>query len=132
MVAARSVEARAATWALGVIRCELTSGHGPCRGENLPEVCMSIARQPTPSLRATRPDTPANLDAVIAKCLQKDRKKRYSNVAELAMALAPFAPKRAKVLVDRISRVIESAGLSESASAPPPSSSPASARSGPA
>jgi eukaryotic-like serine/threonine-protein kinase len=132
MVSARSVDARTDIWALGVILYELISGRGPFHGENLPEVCMSIARQPTPSLRATRPETPANLDAVIAKCLQKDRKKRYSNVAELAMALAPFAPKRAKVLVDRISRVIESAGLSERALALPPSSNPASARSGPA
>jgi eukaryotic-like serine/threonine-protein kinase len=132
MVSARSVDARTDIWALGVILYELISGRGPFTGENLPEVCMSIARQPTPSLRATRPDTPPNLDAVIAKCLQKDRKKRYSNVAELAVALAPFAPKRAKVLVDRISRVIESAGLSESALALPPSSNPASARSGPA
>jgi eukaryotic-like serine/threonine-protein kinase len=124
MVSARSVDARTDIWSLGVILYELMSGKGPFRGENLPEVCMSIASQRTPPLRATRPETPANLDAVIAKCLQKDRKNRYSNVAELAVALLPFAPKRARVLVDRVSRVIESAGLSESALALPPSSNP--------
>ena len=132
MVSARSVDARTDIWAMGVILYELISGSGPFRGENYPEVCMSIASQPTPLLRTTLPDTPASLDAVIAKCLQKDRKKRYSNVAELAVALAPFAPKRAKALVDRISRVVQAAGLSDSALALPPSSNPASVPSGPA
>jgi serine/threonine-protein kinase len=121
MLSARSVDARTDIWSMGVILYELISGRGPFRGENLPEVCMSIASHPTPSLRATRPDMPANLDAVIAKCLQKDRKRRYSNVAELAVALAPFAPKRARASVDRISRVIRSAGLADSVASPPSS-----------
>ena len=69
-------------------------------------------------------DAPAGLDAVIARCLEKDRKKRYANVAELAVALAPFAPKRARASVGRISRVIQGAGLSDSPMALPPSSDP--------
>jgi serine/threonine-protein kinase len=132
MLSARSVDARADIWSMGVILYELISGRAPFRGENLPEVCMSIASQPTPPLRGTLPETPASLDVVLAKCLQKDRKKRYSNVAELAVALAPFAPKRARASVDRISRVIQSAGLSDSAWGLPPSSNPPSAPSEPA
>ena len=132
MVSARSVDARTDIWSMGVILYELISGRGAFRGENYPEVCMNVASQPAPLLRATVPDTPADLDAVIARCLQKDRKKRYANVAELAVALAPFAPKRARASVARISRVIEGAGLSDSALAQPPSSDPSEARPGPA
>jgi serine/threonine protein kinase len=132
MVSARSVDARTDIWSLGVILYELISGRGAFRGETYPEVCMSVASQPAPQLRATVPDVPAGLDAVIARCLQKDRKKRYSNVAELAVALSPFAPKRARASVARISRVIEGAGLSESALALPASSNPSDAKSGPA
>jgi hypothetical protein len=43
-------------------------------------------------------------------------------VAELAVALAPFAPKRTRALVERIVRVIQAAGMSASAIALPPSS----------
>ena len=132
MVSARSVDARTDIWSMGVILYELISGRAPFRGENLPEVCLSIASQPTPPLRPTRPDAPANLDAVIAKCLQKDRKKRYANVAELAVALGPFAPKHARALIGRISRVVQGSGLQDSALASPPSSNPSGEPSSPA
>ena len=132
MVSARSVDSRTDIWSMGVILYELISGQGAFRGENYPEVCMSVASQPAPLLRKTLPDTPASLDAVIARCLQKDRKQRYANVAELAAALAPFAPKRARASVGRVFRVIASAGLSGSATALPPSSDPSAVPSGPA
>ena len=57
---------------------------------------------------------------------------RYANVAELAAALAPFAPKRARGSVGRIARVIESGGRSDSPMALPPSSNPSAEPSGPA
>jgi serine/threonine protein kinase len=126
MVSARSVDARTDIWSLGIILYELISGRTPFCGANLPEVCISIASKPTPPLRPTRPDAPAQLDAVLARCLQKDRKKRYSNVAELAVDLAPFAPKRAQALVRRIARVVQSTGSAEGGIAIPPSSNPSS------
>jgi serine/threonine-protein kinase len=124
MRSARSVDARSDIWAIGVILYELLAGRLPFRGETLPEVCMSISTQPTPSIRAVRPDVPPGLEMVIATCLKKDRRDRYSNVAELGVALAPFGPRRARALAERISRVIMSAGLSTSALALPPSSDP--------
>ena len=61
---------------------------------------------------------PPGLEAVVSKCLEKDPRQRYPNVAELAAALAPFAPKRAQGAVDRIAGIIESAGLSAAAPSP--------------
>jgi hypothetical protein len=134
MQSARDVDATTDIWALGVILYELLSGRVPFNGDTLPEVCLKIAMQPPPPLRTVRPDAPAELEAVIMKCLEKDRSKRYRNVAELARALFPFGPRRARASVDRISRVIQNAGLSASAVALPPSSSsesvPASSPSG--
>ena len=76
---------------------------------------------PTPSLRAIRPDVPPGLDAVVFRCLEKDRQRRYRNIAELAVALVEFAPKRARALVERVAGTIEAAGLSAGVTAIPPS-----------
>jgi serine/threonine-protein kinase len=52
----------------------------------------------------------------------KDRGKRFQTVGELAIALLPFAPKRSKASVERISGVLMAAGLAGSAVVLPPSS----------
>jgi hypothetical protein len=46
-------------------------------------------RPPVP-IRDVRPDVPDGLARAIATCLEKDRAKRYRDVAELARAIAPF------------------------------------------
>jgi serine/threonine-protein kinase len=55
---------------------------------------------------------PAGLQGVIDRCLQKEAARRYSDVAELARALAPFGPPRSDVSVERIEHVL---GLSHEA-----------------
>ncbi len=122
MRSSRGVDVRTDIWALGVILYELLAGNVPFNGDTLAELCVKIATMPSPPLRNRLPDAPLALQEVLEKCMEKDRAKRYSSVAELAVALAPFAPKRARASVERITRVIQVAGLSASALALPPSS----------
>jgi serine/threonine-protein kinase len=68
-----------------------------------------VTKRSPPSLRALRPDVPPPLEAAIAKCLQKDRTKRYATVGELSLALAPFGTERVQLSVDRIAQVGRSA-----------------------
>jgi serine/threonine-protein kinase len=106
----KMVDARTDLWALGVILHELLAGDPPFRAAGFAELILRISRDPPHPIESRRPDVPAGLAAVIARCLEKDRAKRYATVAELAEALKPFAPERAKPSVDRVSRVIKAAG----------------------
>jgi serine/threonine-protein kinase len=49
------------------------------------------------------------------RCLEKDPKARFPSIAELAIAIAPFGPKRCRVIVERITKLLVRAGLSASA-----------------
>jgi eukaryotic-like serine/threonine-protein kinase len=125
MRSSRDVDAQTDIWALGVILFELMSGRPAFQAETVTELAIKVANERTPSVRGFRPDVPSALEAILFKCLEKDRRRRYRNVAELAVALLEFAPKRAKASVERIAGIVQAAGLSASALELPPSPQPA-------
>src|SRR5260221_4163767 len=103
----RNVDARTDVWALGVILYELLTARVPFDGDEIPELYMKISCGPAPPLG--RRDVPDGLEAVIRRCLEKSREKRYKNVAELAKALAPFGPKRAVDAAERVRKIDQAA-----------------------
>src|SRR5690606_41265218 len=89
-------------------------GEAPDEGQPLPEVCAQILPTAPRPIRAVRGAVPPELESVVARCLHKEREQRYGSVAELAVALGPFAPQRALVSVERVSRVLNRQGAEPS------------------
>ena len=79
--------------ALGVILYECLTGKPPYGGDSLEEVLRAIvAGNPAPP-STRRSDVPQSLDAVVRRALNSDPKRRFASVAELGLALYPFASK---------------------------------------
>ena len=71
----------------------------------MPDVFARILEHPQDSLATRRDDLPPAIQLVVDRCLEKDRTKRYANVAELAAALAPFGDKAARASAERVGRI---------------------------
>jgi serine/threonine-protein kinase len=84
---ARDVDARCDIWALGVILFELLTGKRPFESENAPEVLRAILEADPPRVRDMRPEVPPQIEAIVMRCLQKDRDARFGAVKELVLAL---------------------------------------------
>jgi len=112
MQSSKNVDARTDLWSLGVILFELVTGKVPFDGETITELVLRVAHEAPPSLLQLRADVPAGLEAVVLRCLEKDRNRRYLNVADLAVALGEFGPRRGRASVERVSRVMHEAELS--------------------
>ncbi|HET9934349.1 MAG TPA: protein kinase [Polyangiaceae bacterium] len=109
MRSARDVDARADIWSLGVILFELVGGRPPYLGDSIPELVQSMMEAP-PSLRALRGELPLALEAVVARCLERDPSDRFADVASLGAALVEFAPDL-RMHVTRAQRLLGSAPL---------------------
>ncbi|MGO8996688.1 MAG: serine/threonine-protein kinase [Polyangiaceae bacterium] len=116
MRASRQVDSRSDTWSLGVCLYELLTARTPFEGATYPELCSMVLNEPPSPMPS---DIPRGLTRVIVRCLQKDPRRRYADVAELALALeefasAPGAAARIRAVLDAPRPQLESLHASES------------------
>ena len=106
MNSSRDVDPRSDIWALGIVLYQLVAGVTPFHADTIQGLCARVLMgAPTP-LAELRPDAPPGFEAVVLRCIERDRERRFRNVAELAAALAPFATPAAIGYVQRVARVL--------------------------
>jgi serine/threonine-protein kinase len=113
----RNVDARTDIWSLGVVLFECLAGKGCFRGKSPTEICLKVLKRRPPPIRRVRPEVPAEIEAIVQRCLSKNRSDRFSSVSELSQALAPFGADRAKLSAGRIALIAK--GRRSAASLPP-------------
>lgn len=82
-VEGKRVDERADIYSLGIILYELFTGRVPFTGDSAIAVGFKQMKEQPPAPRSIAPYLPAELEAIILKCLQKNPVERYSSVTEL-------------------------------------------------
>jgi serine/threonine-protein kinase len=111
--ASKDIDARTDIWSLGCVLYELLTGTAAFDAPSLTQLSATILEQSAPPLRALCPNAPLELEAIILRCLEKEPSRRFHDVGELAIALYPFAPRRARISAERCCYVLKNAGLSD-------------------
>lgn len=86
---AREFDARRSDlYSLGAVLFHLVAGRPPFSGTHAMEILAGLGREPAPRLSAIAPERiPATLDAICARCLEKNPAKRIASAEELRQAL---------------------------------------------
>jgi serine/threonine protein kinase len=82
----RHVDRRADVWAFGVVLYELLTGKRLFGGETVSETLASVMKEPF-SLDALPTDTPRRIRTLLARCLDRDLRRRLQSIGEARIVI---------------------------------------------
>jgi eukaryotic-like serine/threonine-protein kinase len=82
----KAVDKRTDIWAFGCLLYELLTGRAPFAGETLSDTIARILER-EPEWRLLPSATPANIQRLLQRCLQKDPKQRLHDIADARIEL---------------------------------------------
>lgn len=86
-----ALDVRSDIYAVGATLHYLLTGGAPFESDDFSELIDRVKEAPPPLVHKARPDVPAALGALVARCLAKDPADRPASYPELARALSAFA-----------------------------------------
>jgi eukaryotic-like serine/threonine-protein kinase len=86
-----AADARTDIYAAGALLFFVLTGRPPFEDSALPRLFMRICSEPPPPIRASRPELPEELEAVIARAMARNPDDRFPTSEALRTALEPFA-----------------------------------------
>jgi eukaryotic-like serine/threonine-protein kinase len=102
-----NVDVRTDIWSMGCVLFELLTGATAFDAPTLMELGAVILGSNPVALRTLLPEAPEELEQIVLKCLHKDPSKRFQHIAELGIALYPFAPRRARISAERCHSLLQ-------------------------
>lgn len=107
-------------YGLGLVLFEALTGERAWTGETTDAIALARIGAPAPSPRATRPEVPESLDAIVRRTLAPEGADRYPNGNALAAALEPIVVAGDRATATSVVTVPPSASIAAAEQLPAP------------